>query len=41
MSEQLAGYLARIQADVPALHIASARLNGDGTMNDVVVVNDA
>jgi aminoglycoside 2''-phosphotransferase len=40
MADVLAGYLARIQADLPALHIASARLNGDGTINDVVVVND-
>jgi aminoglycoside 2''-phosphotransferase len=40
MANVLAGYLARIQADYPALHIASARLNGDGMVNDVVVVND-
>jgi aminoglycoside 2''-phosphotransferase len=40
MADQLAGYLARIQADIPTLHIASARLNSDGMMNDVVVVND-
>src|SRR6476661_10714819 len=40
MSDQLAGYLARIQADLPALQIASARLNGDSMINDVVVVND-
>jgi aminoglycoside 2''-phosphotransferase len=40
MSDLLAGYLARIQADLPALHIAAARLNSDGMMNDVVVVND-
>src|SRR5215208_3076332 len=40
MADILAGYLARIQADLPALHIASARLNGDGMINDVVVVND-
>jgi aminoglycoside 2''-phosphotransferase len=40
MTDQLAGYLTRIRADFPALQIASARLNGDGMMNDVVVVND-
>jgi aminoglycoside 2''-phosphotransferase len=40
MNDLLAGYIARIQADLPALHIDSARLNSDGTMNDVVVLND-
>jgi aminoglycoside 2''-phosphotransferase len=40
MDEVLAGYLARIRADLPALHVASARLNGEGMMNDVVVLND-
>jgi aminoglycoside 2''-phosphotransferase len=40
MADVLAGYLARIQADIPTLHVASARLNSDGMMNDVVVVND-
>ena len=40
MADVLAGYLARIQADVPGLRIASARMNSDGMMNDVVVVND-
>ncbi len=40
MADILAGYLARIQADAPELHVASARLNSDGMMNDVVVVND-
>ena len=41
MSDLLTGYLARIAADLPALRVASARMNSDGTMNDVVVVNDA
>jgi hypothetical protein len=40
MADVLAGYLARIQADVPALRVASARMNSDGMMNDVVLVND-
>src|SRR4051794_3938912 len=40
MADVLAGYLARIQADYPALHVASARLNGDGMNNDMVLVND-
>src|SRR4051812_8653577 len=41
MADVLAGYLARIEADLPALRVESARLNSDGMMNDVVVVNDA
>jgi aminoglycoside 2''-phosphotransferase len=41
MADVLAGYLARIAADLPALRVESARLNSDGMMNDVVVVNDA
>ncbi len=40
MADVLAGYLARIAADLPALRVASARMNSDGMMNDVVVVND-
>ncbi|MEP7190140.1 MAG: phosphotransferase [Roseiflexaceae bacterium] len=40
MTDLLAGYLARIAADLPALRVASARVNSDGTMNDAVVVND-
>ncbi len=40
MADVLAGYLARIEADLPALRVASARMNSDGMMNDVVVVND-
>jgi aminoglycoside 2''-phosphotransferase len=40
MTDELAGYVARIRADFPTLQIASARLNADGLMNDVVVVND-
>jgi aminoglycoside 2''-phosphotransferase len=40
MVGMLAGYLARIEADLPALRVESARLNGDGMMNDVVLVND-
>ena len=40
MTDVLPSYLARIQADLPALQIVSARLNGDGMINDVVVVND-
>ena len=40
MADVLAGYLARIQADVPTLDVMSARLNSDGMANDVVVVND-
>jgi aminoglycoside 2''-phosphotransferase len=40
MADLLAGYLARIKADQPALRVTSARLNSDGMMNDVVVVND-
>ncbi len=40
MDNVLAGYLARIQADLPALQVASTRLNSDGMMNDVVLVND-
>ena len=40
MTDLLAGYLARIAADLPALRVASARMNSDGMMNDVVVVND-
>jgi aminoglycoside 2''-phosphotransferase len=39
MADLLAGYLARIAADLPALQVESARLNSDGMMNDVVVVN--
>src|SRR3954451_16067281 len=40
MADLLAGYLARIKADQPALRVTSARINSDGMMNDVVVVND-
>lgn len=40
MADVLAGYLARIAADLPALQVASARTNSEGTMNDVVVVNE-
>ncbi len=40
MTDLLAGYLARIAADMPALRVASARVNSDGMMNDVVVVNE-
>jgi aminoglycoside 2''-phosphotransferase len=40
MADLLAGYLARIAADLPALQVVSARVNSDGMMNDVVVVND-
>jgi aminoglycoside 2''-phosphotransferase len=40
MTDVLAGYVARIRADCPTLAIAAARLNSDGMMNDVVVIND-
>ena len=40
MADMLSSYLARIQADHPTLQVVSARLNGDGMINDVVVVND-
>jgi hypothetical protein len=40
MADGLTGYRARIQADVPGLHVESARMNSDDMMNDVVVVND-
>lgn len=40
MTDLLASYLAQIKADQPALRVESARLNSDGMMNDVVVVND-
>lgn len=40
MSELLVQYVAQIQADFPALDIISARLNRDGMVNDVVIVND-
>ncbi|MEO7912736.1 MAG: phosphotransferase [Roseiflexaceae bacterium] len=40
MADVLAGYLARIQADLPGLRVASALMNSDGMMNDVVIVND-
>jgi aminoglycoside 2''-phosphotransferase len=40
MSELLAPYVAQIRADFPTLEIASARLNRDGVVNDVVIVND-
>lgn len=39
MADALAGYLARIEADLPALHIESARMNSDGLNNNVVLVN--
>ena len=40
MSDLLASYLGQIHADFPQLSIASARINHDGLMNDVVVIND-
>lgn len=40
MTGPLADYVARIRAHFPRLQISSARLNSDGLMNDVVVVND-
>lgn len=40
MADVLAGYLARIRANFPRLDLVSARLNSDGLMNDVVVINN-
>ena len=40
MTDKLAGYLAQIRVDYPTLDLSSARLNSDGIMNDVVVIND-
>lgn len=40
MSELLTAYLDQIRADFPTLNIGTARLNSDGMVNDVVVVND-
>lgn len=40
MADVLAGYLARIAADLPALRVESTHMNSESMMNDVVVVND-
>ncbi|MFN8468041.1 MAG: phosphotransferase [Caldilineaceae bacterium] len=39
MSELLTAYLDQIRADFPTLDIGSARLNSDGMVNNVVIVN--
>jgi len=41
VTDALAGYCARIQTDFPTLPIRTVRLNRDGLMNAVVIVNDA
>lgn len=40
MSELLTAYLDQIRGDFPTLDIGSARLNSDGMVNNVVIVND-
>lgn len=40
MNDVLVGYLARIRADFPALDTSAARLNSDGMINNVVVIDD-
>lgn len=40
MTGRLADYVAKVQADFPTLGVQSARLNSDGMMNDVLVLNE-
>lgn len=41
MDELLGSYLQRIRALTPPIEIQAARLNRDGLVNDIVIVNDA
>ncbi len=40
MTDLLVQYVAQINVDFPTLDIITARLNSDGMVNDVVIVNE-